>query len=153
MQEVIIKVAEFQEYKEVKAKIVKITQGGTVQIKFNQPMLIPGNISSFNNQSMWLKVVNSKNPNREAQIKFLWKTESFTGTDLYLNINFTKPFLVSVPVSEFKLLFILGFRRSKCRDFRQRFVFIEKWGFNWVKIHDQRKNTKANGFIKSFKIC
>ena len=32
MQEVIIKVAEFQEYKEVKAKIVKITQGGTVQI-------------------------------------------------------------------------------------------------------------------------
>ena len=46
---------------------------------------------------MWLKVVNSKNPNREAQIKFLWKTESFTGTDLYLNINFTKPFLVSVP--------------------------------------------------------
>jgi hypothetical protein len=30
MQEVIIKVAEFEEYKEVKAKIVKITAGGTV---------------------------------------------------------------------------------------------------------------------------
>ena len=62
-------------------------------------MIIPVNISSFNNQSMWLKVVNSKNPNREAQIKFVWKTLSFSGTDLFLNINFTKPFLVSVPVS------------------------------------------------------
>lgn len=72
MQEVLIKVAEFDIYKEVTAKIVKITQGGTVQIKFNQPMIIPGNISLFNNNSMWLKVTNNKNPNRENLIKFKW---------------------------------------------------------------------------------
>jgi hypothetical protein len=35
MQEVLIKVAEYDIYKEVKAKIVKITQGGTVIIEFN----------------------------------------------------------------------------------------------------------------------
>ncbi len=35
MQEVLIKVAEYDVYKEVVAKIVKITQGGTVQIQFN----------------------------------------------------------------------------------------------------------------------
>ena len=32
MQEVVIKVAEFEIYKEVGARIVKITQGGSVQI-------------------------------------------------------------------------------------------------------------------------
>ena len=35
MQEVLIKVAEYDIYKEVIANIVKITQGGTVVIEFN----------------------------------------------------------------------------------------------------------------------
>ena len=57
---------------------------------------------------MWLKVTNNKNPNRENLIKFKWETTRFTGTTLYVNINFTKPFLVSVPVRYFKILFDLG---------------------------------------------
>jgi hypothetical protein len=61
-------------------------------------MVIPANITSFNNVSMWLKISNTKNPNRGAQVKFKWKATNFTGTTLYLNINFTKPFDVSVPV-------------------------------------------------------
>ena len=52
-------------------------------------MVIPANISSFNNESMWLKIANTKNPNRESQVKFKWKATNFTGTTLYLNINFT----------------------------------------------------------------
>ena len=108
MQEVLIKVAEYDIYKEVIANIVKITQGGTVVIEFNQPMIIPGNISSFNNESMWLKIANTKNPNRESQVKFKWKATNFTGKTLYLNINFTKPFIVSVPVRNDILIIFLG---------------------------------------------
>jgi hypothetical protein len=71
-------------------------------------MIIPGNISSFNNESMWLKIANTKNPNREAQVKFKWKATNFTGKTLYLNINFTKPFIVSVPVRNDILIIFLG---------------------------------------------
>jgi hypothetical protein len=51
--------SEFYQYKEIEAKIVKISRTGIVQILFNQNMQPISNVSLVTNQTLQLKV-NSK---------------------------------------------------------------------------------------------
>jgi hypothetical protein len=51
--------SEFSQYKEIEAKIVKISRTGIVQILFNQNMQPISNVSLVTNQTLQLKV-NSK---------------------------------------------------------------------------------------------